>query len=73
MYFVLFVFVLFVSFSLILVCFDINPCLIDFTEYDACRKTMKEYAILAILWVKLCCEKYRRESTSSENNLKIFW
>lgn len=48
-YFVVFVFVMFVLFSLILVCFDINLSLIDFTQYDACRKSMKEYAILVNL------------------------
>lgn len=73
MYFVVFVFVMFALFSLILVCFIRNHSLIGFTEYDTCRKSVKEYAILVNLQVKLSCEKYRRESTKSGNNLKGFW
>lgn len=73
MYFVVFVFVTFALFSLILVCFIRNHSLIGFTEYDTCRKSVKEYAILVNLQVKLSCEKYSRESTKSGNNLKGFW
>lgn len=45
----------FALFSVILVCSDINIS-IDFTEYDACLKSMKECAILQ---VKFTYEKYR--------------
>lgn len=45
-------------FSVILACSDKNISL-DFTEYDSCRKSMKEYVILVHLQVKFTCEKYR--------------
>lgn len=48
----------FALFSVFLVFSDINIS-IDFTECDACLKSMKECAILVHLQVKFTCEKYR--------------
>lgn len=62
---------LFALFSVILACSDTNISL-DFSEYDSCRKSMKEYVILVHLQVKLTCEKYRWEIIRSGNKLKGF-
>lgn len=62
---------LFALFSVIFACSDVNISL-DFTEYDSCRKSVKEYVILVRLQVKCTCEKYRWESIRSGNKLKGF-
>lgn len=67
----LFLFALF-SVILFLLCSYINISL-DFTEHGACRKSMKEYAVLVHLQVKIPFEKYRWECIRSGNKLKSFW